>query len=103
MKKTILLSLVLLSLFCNAAHARYKFYEADHTDVWNNPEHFQIRMDYLGQTDGNPAYIGFSRKGAASSDDNWIIYKLTYDGSRQLTLRQIAFGVWDDRTTLTYE
>lgn len=66
------------------------------------PSNMQMRADYDGETDGLPLYLAFAPRGLASSTDGWLIQKFTYDGSRQATLRQIAYGNWDNRTSETY-
>lgn len=66
------------------------------------PTSLQMRADYDGQTDGQPAYVGFCARGFASSAGTWLVQKFTYDGSRQMTVRQSGFGTWDNRTSLTY-
>lgn len=67
------------------------------------PDSFQIAADYSSRTDGQPVYLGYAPKTAATSESVWIIYKFTYDGSDQMTVRKSAYGVWDDRASLTYE
>jgi hypothetical protein len=66
------------------------------------PSNGQLRCDYDGQTDGQPAYIGFAPRGLGASTTGWLIQKFTYDGSRQMTLRQIAYDSWDNRASATY-
>lgn len=67
------------------------------------PTNFQIAADYVARTDGQPVYLGYAPKTAATSESVWIIYKFTYDGSNQMTVRKSAYGIWDDRASLTYE
>ena len=62
----------------------------------------QKRLDYDVRTDSNPVYVGFNFRGALSSATNWVLQKLTYDGSNRVTLVQIAVDSWDNRTTATY-
>lgn len=62
----------------------------------------QKRMDYDVRTDDNPVYVGFNHRGAASSDTNWVLQKLTYDASDRITLVQVSTNSWDNRTTTTY-
>ena len=62
----------------------------------------QKRLDYDVRTDSNPVYVGFNFRGAATSATNWVLQKLTYDGSARVTLVQIAIDAWDNRTTATY-
>lgn len=66
------------------------------------PSNMQMRADYDGQTDGLPKYMGYAPRSLASSATGWLLQKFTYDGSRQCTLRQIAYGIWDNRATETY-
>jgi hypothetical protein len=66
------------------------------------PSNMQMRVDYDGQTDGLPKYLGFAPRGLASSATGWLIQKFTYDGSRQATLRQCAYDSWDNRATASY-
>lgn len=67
------------------------------------PTDQQIAADYDGRTDGQPVYLGFALRTAATSDSVWIIYKFTYDGSDQMTTRKVAYGIWDNRASLTYQ
>lgn len=62
----------------------------------------QKRLDYDVRSDANPVYVGFNHKGAASSATNWVLQKLTYDGSSRVTLVQIAVDSWDNRVSATY-
>lgn len=66
------------------------------------PTNLQMRADYDGQTDGLPKYLGFGTRGLASSTTGWLLQQFTYDGSRQCTLRQIAYDSWDNRAAATY-
>lgn len=66
------------------------------------PSNFQMFIDYVARTDGQPIYVGFAPKGAATSDNVWLIQKSTYNGSNQLTQRQSAVGSYDNRASLTY-
>lgn len=67
------------------------------------PSDQQIAADYVARTDGQPIYLGFAVRTAATSDSVWIIYKFTYDASDQMTSRKTAFGIWDNRASLTYQ
>lgn len=66
------------------------------------PSNMQMRADYSGQTDGKPEYLGFAPRSLASATTGWLLQKFTYDGSRQVTLRQIAYDSWDNRATASY-
>lgn len=65
------------------------------------PSNMQLRAAY-SSTDGLPDYTGFAPRGLASSASGWLLQKFTYDGNRQCTLRQIAYGIWDNRASETY-
>ena len=73
------------------------------TKTFDIPDNLQLRADYEARTDGQPVYSGRALLGTATSSETWIIYKFTYDGSDQITLRQTAYGAWDNRATLTYQ
>lgn len=62
----------------------------------------QKRLDYDVRTDANPVYVGFNIQGAATSDVNWLLQKITYDSSNRPTLVQISIDQWLNRTTATY-
>ena len=65
---------------------------------------YQIRLDYGARTDSNPVYVGYAKRGFATSDDVWMIYEFTYDASARITLKQTAIDdAWDDRATATYQ
>lgn len=50
--------------------------------------------------DAAPIYIGTHvTNGIATSDADWKILKFTYSGSN-VTRIQLAYGAWDNRTTL---
>lgn len=66
------------------------------------PSNLQQRIDYDVRTDGQPVYIGFGARGLATSATGWLIQTFTYDGSNNLTLRQIAYDSWDNRASATY-
>ena len=63
------------------------------------PTDQQMRVEY--NSDGTHLYVGYGARGLASSDDAWLIHKFTYV-SQQVTLRQSAYDVWDDRSSATY-
>lgn len=62
----------------------------------------QIRCDYGARTDSQPEYCGYAAAGIATATNSWFIYKFTYDGNGQMTVRQSSYDVWDDRATATY-
>lgn len=62
----------------------------------------QKRLDYDVRTDANPVYVGFNIMGTLTSDPNWLLQKITYDGSNRPTLVQVAKDSWDNHTTTTY-
>jgi hypothetical protein len=59
-------------------------------------------LDYDVRTDSNPVYVGFNFRGAATSDTNWVLQKLTYDASSRVTIVQIAIDSWDNHASATY-
>lgn len=61
----------------------------------------QSRIDYDGRSDDNPVYVGTAARGVATSGQ-WLISKMTYDGSNRVTAVQTAIGTWDGRASLTY-
>ena len=65
------------------------------------PDTLQHRMEY--NTDRSLKYQEFAQRGSATDIENgWLIYAFTYSTLNQATLRQTAYGTWDDRGTLTY-
>ena len=66
------------------------------------PSNLQMRADYDTRTDEQPVYLGFGPKGLAVGTTGWLLQKFTYDGSNRVTLRQIAYDKWDNRTTASY-
>jgi hypothetical protein len=64
------------------------------------------KFDYNGGT--NPVYIGVAAPGTATSTQKWLIKKLTFDGSDNVTDIQYPSGspnfnqAWDDRAGLSY-
>lgn len=66
------------------------------------PSNMQLRADYDSQTDGKPKFLGFGPRGLASSSTGWLLQQFTYDASRQVTLRQVAYNTWDNRASATY-
>lgn len=63
----------------------------------------QMIADYDARTDGQPIYLGFGARGLSTSSSGWLIQKFTYDSDNQCDSRQIAYGTWDNKGTLTYE
>lgn len=65
-----------------------------------------IAIDYDGSN--NPIYLGLAPTGSVTSGAVWMIKKLTFDGSNNLTRIQYANGsssqnqIWDNRAALTY-
>jgi len=50
--------------------------------------------------DSAPIYIGLNEsKAAATTDSDWVIYKLTYSGSNVTQIERVV-GAWDSRTGL---
>jgi len=64
------------------------------------PSNLQMRVEY---TDGNATYMGFADKGMGISASGWLLHKNTFDASGNVTLRQISYDAWDDRSLATYE
>lgn len=62
----------------------------------------QMFFDYDVRTDGQPVYIGYGSIGLATSADGWLLYKHTYNANGYITSRQVAYGAWDNRTSVTY-
>ena len=61
---------------------------------------WEVRYDYDTRTDGQPVYIGFAQPGTATSTEAWLIHKFTFDGSNNVTRRQVVTDkAWDNRTT----
>jgi hypothetical protein len=59
-----------------------------------------VRLDYDVRTDDNPVYVGIGYAGQSITSTGWLIYKLTWDGSSRLTLKQSTTGIWNNRTSL---
>jgi len=79
-------------------------YEADlfahrYTEI---PTTLQQRLDYGSRTDGQPDYMGYGARGLTTTDSGWLIHKFTYNATGGMTLRQSAFGIWDNRASLNY-
>lgn len=65
------------------------------------PSDLQQRFAY--NADLTVLYAGYNAKGKASSDTDWLLHKFTYDGNKQVTLRQSSYDSWDNRATASYE
>ena len=63
------------------------------------PSNQQLRVEYDGSN--NPIYIGTAPRGLASSQDGWMLQKLTWVDCN-MTLQQIAYGNWDNRASESY-
>lgn len=63
------------------------------------PSTIQQRFEY--NADGTVKYAGSAIRGASASSQIWTLHKFTYS-SGLLTLRQTAFGSWDERSTAIY-
>jgi hypothetical protein len=65
-----------------------------------------LRLEYDGSS--NPIYVGLAAPGTLVSQSLWLIRKLTFDGSGNVTAIQYANGVplfdqvWNDRASLSY-
>lgn len=67
------------------------------TDI---PHNLQLRQA-VSRGDGQPDYLGYAPRGLASNANGWMLYKFTYTGNI-MTLRQTAYGNWDNRTNETF-
>lgn len=71
-----------------------------------NASNLSLKIDYNGGT--NPIYLGIAAPGTTTSDANWQIRKLTFDGNNNITSIQYANGssefdqIYDDRASLSY-
>ena len=60
----------------------------------------ELRIDYDGRTDGQGVYIGFAAPETPTSEARWTIQKFTFDGSNNVTRRQLRYKIaWDSRTS----
>lgn len=60
----------------------------------------EYRVDYTGRTDGQPVYQAWGAPGLKDSENGWTILKSTYDGSNNLTKKQVRVkGIYDNRAT----
>lgn len=71
------------------------------------PAEFALLSQYYGRkkwdwnVDQLPDYIGMNRRqDAATTDDDWIIIKYTWDGNGNPTDYQYLIGTWDGRAAL---
>jgi YD repeat-containing protein len=58
------------------------------------------RYEYDGA--GDVIYAGYADRNTATSSQGWKISRYTYDGSKNMVLKQIAYGSWDERASLVY-
>lgn len=70
---------------------------------YNDSRPVRFILDYDVRTDGQPVYQGFADTGVATSTPEWLIYKFSFNGSNQVTNRDVAYGSWDNRASLTYD
>lgn len=63
------------------------------------PSNMKARFEW---SSGNCIYAGFAPRGLAEATNGWLIHKYTYSGS-DCTERNIAYGSWTNRASLTYE
>lgn len=64
------------------------------------PNDLQNRYEYNASS--QVEYAGYAPKGLASNADGWLLHKFTYTDSL-VTLKQSAYGNWDNRASETYE
>jgi len=67
--------------------------------ITEGPSSLQNRFEY--NADGTVLYAGYAPRGAAASENVWVIFKYSYT-SQQVVLKQTAYDTWDDRGTATY-
>ena len=79
-----------------------KIYEKDlwATRITEIPSNMGMRIAYDGSS--NAEYVGFAPRGLAEGSDGWIIQKLAYDGSDNVTSRTIAYGNWTNHASEIY-
>ena len=58
------------------------------------------RYDY--DVDGDIIYAGYADRGATSSQNKWKIMRFTYDVNKNVILKEVGYGVWDDRLSVIY-
>lgn len=104
MKKFILALLLMFTVVVpQVVFADGEFASKPYQAIWNFPEQFQSKLDYGARTDDQAVYIGRAPKGTTTSQNNWVIFYLTYDGSNRLESVTVSTGAWLDRASLTYE
>lgn len=59
----------------------------------------QGRWEYDGN--GNVLYAGYAPRGLAANQTGWLLQKFSYT-SGMVTLRQIAYDTWNNRSGATY-
>lgn len=64
------------------------------------PSNMQMNLAY--NADGTVLYAGYAPRGLAESADGWLLHKFTYNASKQVTNRDIAYNSWDLRASATY-
>lgn len=64
------------------------------------PSNLQARYTY--NADNTVLYAGYAVRGLAASATGWLLQKFTYNASKRVTLRQIAYNSWDNRASATY-
>jgi hypothetical protein len=69
----------------------------------NIPNDLQELYDYSGRTDGQPVYIGYGARSLATSVSGWLVYKYTFDANGFVTSKKTATGIYDNRSSLSYE
>ena len=79
-------------------------------DIFDRDTGFDMAVSYDSQ--GRQEYVGICdptrARGNATSDEAWLIYKLSYDSSGRMLRRRYAdksnlfLKVWDDRATYSY-
>lgn len=68
------------------------------------PSNNQLRVVWALGTGGNQvaAYVGFGPRGLSAASTGWMVQKFTYDANDNPTLRQIAYGIFNNYASLTY-
>ena len=61
-----------------------------------------LQAQYAYDTDGKLLYAGFAVRALAVGTDGWLLQKFTYNASKQVATRTIAYSNWTGRTTATY-
>ena len=80
-----------------------------------NPMDISLTAAYFGKTpprqkfayhaNGQVEYHGIAPRGRDTSDAEWYVIKVTYNGSAQITdiTSSPPLSVWDDYLTLSYQ